>query len=116
MPTTAELTQARLFLQNASVSTQWVLTLLHADEPAAAARLNDIVIRLEDEMCAIDRLIAAKPQRRPAHTKTRASDYAPARPMRPPSAQSSRPSQNSSLARVAERQERRHSAARDGWP
>ena len=59
MPTTAELTNARLFLNQAIASTSWVATLLHADEPMVSARLNDIVARLSDELQTVDRLIAA---------------------------------------------------------
>ena len=61
MPTTAELTKARVFLLQAAASASWVALLLHADEPATAARLNDIAARLNDELQTIDRLIAANP-------------------------------------------------------
>ena len=61
MPTTAELTKARVFLLQAAASASWVALLIHPDEPTAAARLNDIAGRLGDELLIIDRLIAAQP-------------------------------------------------------
>ena len=61
MPTTAELTKARVFLLQAAASASWVASLMYADEPMVSARLNDIAARLGDELQTIDRLIAANP-------------------------------------------------------
>ena len=58
MLTRIELTTARLFLQQAHASVLWVATLFLADGNAgAAARLNDIAARLNDQMADIDTLL-----------------------------------------------------------
>ena len=58
MLTRIELTTARLFLQHAHASVLWVATMFYMDGNAgAAARLNDIAARLNDQMADIDTLL-----------------------------------------------------------
>jgi SepF-like predicted cell division protein (DUF552 family) len=60
IPTPSELTEARDFLFEAAILVTDVNSLLSdSNHLAIAARLKDIQGRLADEICAVERLIAA---------------------------------------------------------
>ena len=60
IPTASELTKAHNFLFEADMLVTDVRALFfNSDDFAAAARLKDIQGRLADEICAVERLIAA---------------------------------------------------------
>ena len=61
IPTASELTKAREFLCEAAILVSDVKSLLaETGNCAMAARLKDIQGRLADEVCAVERLIAAR--------------------------------------------------------
>ncbi len=60
IPTSLELTEARDFLSEAAILVTDVKSLLSdSSQLAMAARLRDIQARLVDEICAVERLLAA---------------------------------------------------------
>ena len=64
IPTASKLTEARDFLCEAAILVTDVKSLLSdRSHLAIAARLRDIQARLADEICTVERLIAATPDR-----------------------------------------------------